>query len=192
MKGLFALALAMVLSLAITSCSSNPDSSTSTVNEGAGSEASEEFSSSEAPDAIVVQEGQSSSSAGSSLFSGAKWVENETTSGVPTPSFSVPAEAVDVTDSESFGIVNGHWVGVPDDEIRAYVLAVKDAGFTTDATESSTETSYMYSARDRADYKDYRIVSISLSSVKSTSGEMSEPRLSIDVTHHHLDFVQAN
>jgi hypothetical protein len=76
------------------------------------------------------------------------------------PSFNVPAEAFDVTDIESSGFVIGHWVGVPDDEIRAYIQAAKDAGFTNDATESSMETSYMYSARDQTDYRDNRSVSI--------------------------------
>jgi hypothetical protein len=86
---------------------------------------------------------------------------------VPVPSFSVASTSVDVSDSERNGSVSGIWNGVTDEEVTAYVQAVKDAGFINSANETKSSTSYSYSADNREDLYDfdYKRVDVTVSSV---------------------------
>jgi hypothetical protein len=176
-----------ILAVSISACSSGEAPIEDTSKEAVTEESTVDESKQEVDSKeLGATEGESTNS-GSSLFSGAEWVENETTDGVPVPSFSVVAESVDVSESESLSIVSGCWINVPDNEIQEYVQAVKDAGFTNSVSEDRFSNSYVFSAdnrEDRSDF-DYKTVSIFLSSVKDTSGNYGDVTLRITVNHHH-------
>lgn len=181
--------MAAILVLSISACSSENSPSKESNNEVAQEVTTEEEATQETDsnDSATVKEEPTGK--GSSLFAGAEWVENETTSGVPVPSFSVPAESVDVSESEHISDVAGNWVNVPDDEIIEYIQAVKDAGFTYNANEMSTERIYEYSANNAeiTFNSDYKSVSITLQSTNSTSGENSDTNLRIRVVYYHFE-----
>lgn len=129
--------LAIVLSLSLVACG-NTTPQTTTEPEPA----SQEAESTPEPAQPVA------TAPSSSLFASAEWPDNEVTSGIPRPDFSVPADSVDEQNSENSPTVTGHWTNVPDDEIVTYVQAIKDAGFIVNARENSSDHSYTYRADD--------------------------------------------
>ncbi len=82
------------------------------------------------------------------LFSDAEWPENEVTALVPKPEFSAPIESVSTNDSDTVRSVNAQWTGVTQSEVAEYVQALKDAGFTFEASETSSDTMYSYRAQN--------------------------------------------
>ena len=66
------------------------------------------------------------------------------TEGVPVPGFSVAPNTID----ESELTVGGGWEGLQDQEVIDYVEQLKAAGFTVQASESKSATTYNYSAQN--------------------------------------------
>ena len=196
MKRFVVVLVSAIIAVSISACSSGEapiedasqgveaeeSSQEAEIEESIADESKQEVDSNES----AAAEGESTNK-GSSLFSGAEWVENETTDGVPVPSFSVVAESVDVSESEMFSDVEGHWVNVPDDEIQEYIQAVKDAGFTNSISENRSSYSYYFSADNREDSLDseYKTIRIYLSSTKDTSGNFGDVSLMVSVRHFH-------
>ena len=80
------------------------------------------------------------------LLANAEWPQNELTSLVPKPEFTVPIESVGVKDSEQTQSTSGGWRNATQEEVTDYVQKVKDAGFNVDMSESSDGKSYTFSA----------------------------------------------
>lgn len=80
------------------------------------------------------------------LLAKAEWPQNEPTSLVPKPEFSVPLESVGVNDDEHTHSVSGGWKNATQEEVADYVQKVKDAGFNVDVSESSDGKAYTFAA----------------------------------------------
>ena len=161
LKRIAVIAAAVVVVFAIAGCSSGAASSAAS----SGSEGSSTVSASASGDA---------SSAAASLFSDLAWPENHVTEGVPVPSFSVAPSSV----NESDNVAGAVWEGVTDQEALDYVEQVKGAGFTYDARETKTATTYSYDARDNEDILDCTIVRINYSA--KTDSADSSFRISVE------------
>ena len=83
------------------------------------------------------------SSGESQLFTSNKWVVNEITEDIPAPEFSVEPTKV----SESTNMFEITYDHVPENEVVAWIEAVKNASFTDMATESKTNDRYLYTAQ---------------------------------------------
>lgn len=142
MKKLFAVLMALAL-IALPACSGGTpstgqaDGSASNVETVNGSEQG-----SDQNEGSDHSEGSAETSTGLTMLGSLEWPENEVTEGVPVPQFSVPIG--DLHTSEY--TVAATWENVSEEEAAAYVQSLKDAGFTFEVSESTSSTSYSYSA----------------------------------------------
>lgn len=165
--------VASVLALSLSACGSNPPG-----NEATTSQAKPTESTQEKGDATDKE-----SSTSNALLSDSTWPENEATSLIPEPKFSVPLKSVNVSESETSLSVSGNWSGVTQEEFAAYVQSLKDAGFTVSATENKSDDMYFYSARNaEVSAKPYADVSVHYSAMRSASDGTSDSRASVGVS----------
>lgn len=165
--------VASVLALSLSACGSNPPGNEATTSQAKPAESTQEKGD------VTSKEGSTSNA----LLADSTWPENEATSLIPEPKFSVPLKSVNVSESETSLSVSGNWSGVTQEEFAAYVQSLKDAGFTVNAMENKSDDTYFYSARNaELSVKPNADVIVNYFAMSSTSDGANGSRASVGVS----------